>query len=589
MASTADNTPLREDTPQAADAALEVESGALALVAPFLPLDARARAACVSPTWRDVLLAPQLWSALDLSAGPGGLPSMPLPLHVPGCFISGEGSCVVADDLLRGAAAHAGGGLKSLDLSDSWRERHSFSTYAVLDIARENAASLREIHLAGSAYMKRSASGRSHAEPEVVCYRELSDVRKLLEAAPLLEVLHADIEFAVSTPDADVAPSAALAQLAAALRREPPFAPLRVRRLRVADSSAECMEALASLLLDIPAELVHLELAMCSLDTLTSCEALAGALLDLRIPSLVLHECVLQGVSAAPLARVIRGGALAHLAVQGRDVEGFASMQLMAVMAQLMQNLGIATLSPLFELPGSDEVMEALRECKALRTLKLCACVSSSARFAALLDALRGHETLAELTVEVPPEAMCADGAAALGLLVAADAPALRALRIGSYMDDEALEPLTTALPSNSHLEELGLKACKFESAAWVRDSLIPGIAACAPLRELNADYDDSGFYSAFYDPGPDEDAIRALLDDARRSVKTRSGKCSCPYRVWSSIDQFGGCFRTWEGCWAGNGPCRSRSGASAKSNGNKGGADHDTSGEAEATPQMAS
>jgi hypothetical protein len=315
----------------------------LPLVAPYLPMDVRARAAAVAPAWRDALLAPALWRVLNLSAR--GLGALALPVGLPDHREPGEGDCVNGSPMLGAVAARAGGALAALDLSDSWRERHFFSHYTVQAIVDANAASLRELRLAGSAWVKPSYRGGANVV-NIVRYMPLPGVRQLLEAATALKVMHVDVEFTLDSGDGPrplredplADPSNPLAPLAAALRREPPFGPLRVRRLRVVDAKTSAhTSALLALLRDAPgaAELEHLELVNAALDTQDSAEALAAAALAMRLPSLALEKCELSEASAAPLASIVRGGALAHLRLQGRDA-GDAGSQGMEIMLMQM-------------------------------------------------------------------------------------------------------------------------------------------------------------------------------------------------------------------------------------------------------------
>ncbi len=123
--------------------------------------------------------------------------------------------------------------------------------------------------------------------------------------------------------------------------------------------------------------------------------------------------------------------------------------------------------------------------------------------------------------------------------------------------------PLAAALRANNHLHTLLLRKCCFTSALMVSDALLPCIMACASLRRLDADCDASRFDSDFGDDeGPDDRDIFGLIEAAEREVKARSGVCGCPRRSWMSAD--GTFFRSWYGCWDGNGPCRNSRGGAA-------------------------
>jgi hypothetical protein len=75
---------------------------------------------------------------------------------------------------------------------------------------------------------------------------------------------------------------------------------------------------------------------------------------------------------------------------------------------------------------------------------------------------------------------------AALGALVAADAPALQFLELGACgLQEAALGPLVDALPANTHLRTLALGEAT-ASAAFVRDRLLPAVRANTSLTRLD-------------------------------------------------------------------------------------------------------
>jgi hypothetical protein len=89
-------------------------------------------------------------------------------------------------------------------------------------------------------------------------------------------------------------------------------------------------------------------------------------------------------------------------------------------------------------------------------------------------------------------EDAAAAGALLGALLLSANAPALTQLDVCSCaLRDAGLRPLFAALARNSHLREL---RCAFNglSKACARDALLPAVRACASLRALWADRDDT-------------------------------------------------------------------------------------------------
>jgi hypothetical protein len=108
--------------------------------------------------------------------------------------------------------------------------------------------------------------------------------------------------------------------------------------------------------------------------------------------------------------------------------------------------------------------------------------------------------------------------AAALGALVAANAPALQELDVsGDEVAEEEFGELLDALPRNTHLRALG---CEYEpgsaSAAFVRERLLPAVRANASLRTLAAVNQDGDEYE-------EGSEAHALLHTAQAFVAARA------------------------------------------------------------------
>jgi hypothetical protein len=110
--------------PVAAADALTLPSAVVQLIFAQLPVDLRARCACVCRGWRGALSERALWTRLDVSRTSG------VTAHVTGA-------------LLRGAAARAGGALHTLDVSGS----RAISQAVLLAVATANAAMLRQLRV----------------------------------------------------------------------------------------------------------------------------------------------------------------------------------------------------------------------------------------------------------------------------------------------------------------------------------------------------------------------------------------------------------------------------------------------------------
>jgi hypothetical protein len=94
----------------------------------LLPVDCRLRCAEVCRGWRSVLLERSLWTRLDLS-------------DTVSLVREGGDALGALDELLRCAAARAGGGLHTLQV-----DTHRVSHTALLEVLAANASALRELH-----------------------------------------------------------------------------------------------------------------------------------------------------------------------------------------------------------------------------------------------------------------------------------------------------------------------------------------------------------------------------------------------------------------------------------------------------------
>jgi hypothetical protein len=402
---------------------------ALAVFA-LLPVDQRLRCREVCRGWRAVLTEEvSLWRRLDLSA----------------CGVSPNHE--VTDGLLRAAAARAAGHLETLDVSGCC---DALSHAALLRVVRANSASLRELHLRFSVDF-----------PADVPAFPAAHVEALLRAAPGLRACPA----VVYTSQVEVA--------RAMLRADPPFAALRLECLclggLVDDGLLDADEVL-ELAADLAAcpfiRAFELSNAMLDVDAPTALDALVDAALARRLHTLRLLDCELPEASTPALARLLGGGALAELEIQG---DGDALFH---------------------DAPDPAVLAHALRTCSTLTALKLSSVQlwHEPAAATALVDALTGHASLRTLKLSqnwMRMEDRAAAGAA-FGALVAANAPALTELDVSSCdLGDAGLRPLFEALPANTHLRTLNCGGNQL-SDAFVRDRLLPAVRANTGLRELS-------------------------------------------------------------------------------------------------------
>ncbi len=224
-----------------------------------LPADQRARAACVSRSWRTAMADPALWLRLDLS------------------FASGV-TCRVDGAALRAAAARARGGLVTLNVSD-----RTILWAATRAVVAENDASLRQVRL-----------------PGVGNLTTLAQLEALLAAAPALQMLEADVRCGF----------AAARRL---LRNEPPYVPLLLRCLVVSlDVERSDFLALAADLRAHPS-LIVLHIHSNDQLLLREVDALVDAALALRLTSLQLYTARLPPGIGPALARLLSSTALTRL------------------------------------------------------------------------------------------------------------------------------------------------------------------------------------------------------------------------------------------------------------------------------------
>ena len=133
---------------------------------------------------------------------------------------------------------------------------------------------------------------------------------------------------------------------------------------------------------------------------------------------------------------------------------------------------------------------DALRANTTLRCLQLDGAElwEDAEAVTAVLTALTAHLSLQKLQlINSDDTHVAAAVGAALGLLVAANAPALQELSVScSSLGDVGLVPLVDALPRNTHLRLLGCAETDM-SNTFVHDRFLPAIRANTSLRELVA------------------------------------------------------------------------------------------------------
>jgi hypothetical protein len=391
----------------------------------LLPVDARLRCAEVCRSWRAALEERSLWLRLDLSAS-GVSPKRE-----------------ATDALLRAAAARACGELVALDVRGCKR----VTVDALLAVVTANGAALRELRT--RCVIRRDDTRAMPLQTDAL--------EALLRAAPRLAVCEADLE------------CRELALTRRLLRNEPPFAPLHLHSFEFNDLLAAANEAaVVALAADLAshAHLRRLELKFAPLRTAAALDAVVDAALTRQLTSVRLFQCRLSPDSTPGLVRLIGGGALAELDLsgcgEGRHLLDAASALALGNALRASGTLTAVTLwhMDLWRVPAAAT---------------------------ALLGALTGHPSLRSLKISSNrvDAAGQQEAGAALGALVAANAPALQELNVSfCQFGDAVLRPLFDALPANTHLRTL--RCCNnVLSDAFVRDTLLPAVRANASLYKL--------------------------------------------------------------------------------------------------------
>jgi hypothetical protein len=399
----------------------------------LLPVDERARAACVHRSWRDALADFELWTRLQLPACSRAV-----------CTRDG-------DALMRGACGRAPGRVVALDVS-----RLGVTKEALLAVLAENASTLRHLRVC----VLGLPDERESANPTLA---------ECLRAAPQLEVL-----------DAETCGSCTLQQAMELLRLGPP---LRIESLLlfdpvlIVDGAVRSIKPFAALLNDLALQPNLFSVRFDKVDTANPDEmgALVDAAMARQLKSLTFTLCTPP--AAAPLARLLTKGTLEHLAWNRTAMIG---------------EFGVVPAPPgrlpLLDAAGATLVADALRANTTLRTLQLMVsqlfCDVGAA--AAVLRALAGHPTLYYLVLREGNDAVDDPAAlgAALGAIVAANSPALAVLMLTSRLGDAGLAPIVDALPRNRHLEALDLRKTGM-SENFARNRLLPAVRANTGLRSL--------------------------------------------------------------------------------------------------------
>jgi hypothetical protein len=314
-----------------------------------LPVDARARAACVCRSWRVFLADTSLWLHLDLT--PAG----------------GVAAAHVTENLVRGAVARAAGQMRVLCLEDE-RTRHKVDL--LLDVIKSDGAELQHVN----------TNVRFKVE----------ELRVVLAAAPRLQVLSAQF-FGGCT------------ELLPVLRNDPPYGPLRIRELTVQfDGNLLADDDVLALAAAVERHESLRRLTVVYLRFARGLNALVDAAAERRVSLLSLLHCSTDADSVPALARLLQRGSLTKLQVIPHG-SGFphANEELPALCAALRACHTLTQLELPFSPPAGAnrralvELLDAVAALPALTELNL-----NWSRFLDFADA--GHALGALLSANLP-------------------------------------------------------------------------------------------------------------------------------------------------------------------------------------------
>ena len=236
----------------------------LRLILLALPVDARARAACVCRAWLALLSDPSLWHVLDLTPA-GGVADERL-----------------TDTLVTGAVERCAGQMRVLSLN---------STPAPIPLVEgEYLAELLAYH------------GAELQQLNTVAIVTVEELDSLLDAAPRLQAINAGV-------------AGQCDDLLPILRNEPPYGPLRVSALEIDGFGAAHAATLPALIAAVRAHESLNGLILEDTDPPRAVNSLLVAVVQRSVSWLILNNCSLDAESVSALARLLQRGSLTDLRI----------------------------------------------------------------------------------------------------------------------------------------------------------------------------------------------------------------------------------------------------------------------------------
>jgi hypothetical protein len=448
----------------------------------LLPLDSRARCACVCRSWRAAVDDPELWLRLDFACGDDE-----------DTYNHGRR---FSDAALRVVAARARGRLETLEVN----QRLIYGWLPALrDVVAANAASIQKLRL--SIHWSDEARDPELKDAQV-SEEELPVVEEMLRIAPAMQ-LHADVLECGHHVGQRL------------LLGRPPWDRLRVQQLNLHWKDTDNIAERDAVLVTGLPSLGHLEICGSDRENLgpwgdfvpfqqQEMDVIADAVLARGVTKLTLHACVPTPSAAPALARLLSSDTMTELTLDIRDTYYFDVS-------------GVRMLTR----ASAELLASALRANSTLQRLALRKMLlfDDTDAAVALLRGLVGHASLRrlDLSCNTTDHADAATIGAALGEIVGANAPALHELSLDDcHLRARALGPLMAALVRNTNLRVLSLAEHDM-SLVFVNQHVVPALRANTTLRDFNL-----GEWSRHPDSYSEDGTVDNVCKRLARFVETR-------------------------------------------------------------------
>jgi hypothetical protein len=334
-----------------------VPEEALRVIMLALPVDARARAACVCRGWRAFWSDLSLWQVLDLTTA-GGVDELR-----------------VTENLVCGAVARAAGRLRVLSFNDV---PSLFVDTLLVRLITSDGAELQQVN--------------------TDIHFRVEDLDAVFAAAPLLQVLNAGVKGQCT-------------ELLPVLRNDPPYGPLRVSALDATFRGVVTDDDMFALAAAVEAHETLNVMNLALVRSARGLKALVDAAAERRVSCLTLTTCSLDAESVLALARLVQRGCLTKLGVTCQAFPRAHVASVPALCAALRSCRTLKHLSLRLDTLNGDHganrptgrALGALLSANlpSLRTLRVNRCLLSDEGLAPLLDGLAANTHLRTLQCRI--------------------------------------------------------------------------------------------------------------------------------------------------------------------------------------------